>query len=58
MIIISQQKCIKTVYIYIFYFQQQMMLGLATHEPHFSLLREEVKFGGKNSQKRYVKNIS
>lgn len=22
-----------------------MMLGLCTHEPHFSLLREEVKFG-------------
>ena len=28
-----------------------MMLGLATHEPHFSLLREEVRFGRK-SQKR------
>ena len=24
-----------------------MMLGLVTHDPHFSLLREEVKFGGK-----------
>ncbi len=28
-----------------------MMLGLVTHEPHFSLLREEVRFGRK-SQKR------
>ncbi|KAJ8320860.1 hypothetical protein KUTeg_002447 [Tegillarca granosa] len=27
-----------------------MMLGLATHEPHFSLLREEVRFGGKKDQ--------
>jgi len=30
----------------------QIMLGLITHEPHFSLLREEVRFTGKNSQKR------
>ena len=30
----------------------QIMLGLTTHEPHFSLLREEVRFTGKNSQKR------
>ncbi|XP_035664401.1 5'-3' exoribonuclease 1-like, partial [Branchiostoma floridae] len=29
-----------------------IMLGLTSHEPHFSLLREEVKFGGKKSQKR------
>lgn len=29
-----------------------MMLGLSSHEPHFSLLREEVRFGGKKSQKR------
>ncbi|XP_052760032.1 5'-3' exoribonuclease 1-like [Mya arenaria] len=28
-----------------------MMLGLATHEPHFSLLREEVRFGGKSKQR-------
>ena len=27
-----------------------MMLGLCSHDPHFSLLREEVKFGGKKSQ--------
>ena len=25
-----------------------MVLGLLTHEPHFCLLREEVKFGGRN----------
>ena len=30
-----------------------MMLGLCTHDPHFSLLREEVKFGGKKSQVTY-----
>ncbi|XP_013995099.1 5'-3' exoribonuclease 1 isoform X2 [Salmo salar] len=29
-----------------------MMLGLTSHEPHFSLLREEVRFGGKKNQKR------
>ncbi|XP_060069308.1 5'-3' exoribonuclease 1-like [Ylistrum balloti] len=28
-----------------------MMLGLSSHEPHFSLLREEVKFGKKDSKK-------
>lgn len=27
------------------------MLGLTTHEPHFSLLREEVKFGKQNKKK-------
>ena len=26
-----------------------MMLGMATHDPHFSLLREEVRFGGKKN---------
>lgn len=31
---------------------RQIMLGMVTHDPHFSLLREEVRFGGKNSQKR------
>jgi len=30
-----------------------IMLGLVSHEPHFSLLREEVRFGGKkDNQKR------
>lgn len=29
-----------------------MMLGLSCHEPHFSLLREEVRFGGKNDAKK------
>uniref|UniRef100_A0A8C5NGQ1 5'-3' exoribonuclease 1 n=1 Tax=Gouania willdenowi TaxID=441366 RepID=A0A8C5NGQ1_GOUWI len=29
-----------------------VMLGLTSHEPNFSLLREEVRFGGKKSQKR------
>uniref|UniRef100_A0A1A7XG93 5'-3' exoribonuclease 1 n=3 Tax=Iconisemion striatum TaxID=60296 RepID=A0A1A7XG93_9TELE len=29
-----------------------MMLGLTSHEPNFSLLREEVRFLGKKSQKR------
>ena len=29
-----------------------MMLGLASHEPHFSLLREEVKFGKMANNKR------
>ena len=30
------------------------MLGLTSHEPHFSLLREEVRFGGKKDRnKRY-----
>ncbi|KAK3589531.1 hypothetical protein CHS0354_041655 [Potamilus streckersoni] len=29
-----------------------MMLGLATHEPHFSLLREEVRFGGRKEKNK------
>ncbi|KAG8445306.1 hypothetical protein GDO86_010189 [Hymenochirus boettgeri] len=29
-----------------------IMLGLTSHEVHFSLLREEVRFGGKKNQKR------
>ena len=31
----------------------QIMLGLTSHDPHFSLLREEVKFGKKD--KRYTR---
>ena len=32
-----------------------IMLGLCTHDPHFSLLREEVRFTGKKTaQKRIV----
>ncbi|XP_042194963.1 5'-3' exoribonuclease 1 isoform X3 [Callorhinchus milii] len=29
-----------------------IILGLTSHEPNFSLLREEVRFGGKKSQRR------
>ncbi|XP_074653880.1 5'-3' exoribonuclease 1-like isoform X2 [Tubulanus polymorphus] len=29
-----------------------IMLGLTSHEPHFSLLREEVRFGGKESKNK------
>ena len=32
-------------------FFQQIMLGLTSHEAHFSLLREEVRFGGKKTQR-------
>ena len=28
-----------------------MVLGLLSHEPHFCLLREEVKFGGRNNKR-------
>ena len=31
------------------------MLGLTSHDPHFSLLREEVKFG--KNVKRYLLNV-
>lgn len=31
-----------------------IMLGLCSHEPYFSLLREEVKFGKKNQSKRIM----
>ena len=29
-----------------------MMLGLVSHEPHMSLLREEVRFGRKNDRQK------
>lgn len=29
-----------------------VMLGLCTHDPHFSLLREEVRFGGKKTAQK------
>lgn len=32
-----------------------IMLGLLSHEPHFALLREEVKFGRQNKQNWYAK---
>lgn len=42
-------------YVHSLFDVEQMMLGLATHEPHFSLLREEVRFGGKKDRnKRYT----
>ncbi|KAL1513316.1 hypothetical protein ABEB36_002738 [Hypothenemus hampei] len=31
-----------------------IMLGLCTHDPHFSLLREEVKFGRKSTKRQSV----
>jgi len=46
---VSSQQCVQLCYCCV---PMQIMLGLTTHEPHFSLLREEVRFTGKNSQKR------
>ena len=38
-----------------------IMLGLVSHEPHFTLLREVVKFGfsksNSNAQKAVLKNV-
>ena len=34
----------------------QIMLGLLSHEPHFSLLREEVRFGRKNQRRATTPN--
>lgn len=31
-----------------------IMLGLCTHDPHFSLLREEVRFGGKKTPQKRI----
>ena len=47
------ERC-STLYIHSPLLCSQMMLGLSTHEPHFALLREEVRFGGKESKKRYT----
>ncbi|XP_014661777.1 PREDICTED: 5'-3' exoribonuclease 1-like [Priapulus caudatus] len=35
-----------------------IILGLVSHEPHFSLLREEVKFGGKSQKRFYPHNYA
>ena len=43
--------CIHTFMCAHTYTFEQIMLGLVSHEPHFSLLREEVRFG-KKAQKR------
>ena len=45
----------KMATIYLFMFWSQIMLGLSTHEPHFSLLREEVRFG--KAAKRFDNSV-
>ena len=40
----------QTYFLWLFLFQ--IMLGLASHEPHFALLREEVRFGGKKDRNK------
>ncbi|KAI5954380.1 exo2 [Candida jiufengensis] len=35
-----------------------IMLGLVSHDPHFALLREEVKFGGKSSSSSGPKDVT
>lgn len=52
-LISSISSCVYRTLLWYFCFPRtQIMLGLTSHEPHFSLLREEVRFGKKEQQKR------